>query len=89
MENLAPIMALVEPKKRENVWSDVLPDFCLKMSGDVYMKCRTSALYYISYWVKASWRDVHEHIYSHNQTGALERVKPFLSPISSDRGTVT
>ena len=80
-ENLAPVMALVEPHQWKVVWSRTLPNFLLELGSDIYLRSQTAAAYYVKYWLNASWTEVHAYLYEYEQTAALEKVKPFLPSI--------
>ena len=82
-ENLAPVMALVDPHKWKVVWSRVLPKFLLELESDIHLPSHTATAYYVKYWLNASWKEVHAYLYEYEQTAALEKVKPFLPSVSS------
>lgn len=82
MENLAPVMALVEPQKWKEVWGGLLPAPYLDIRGDIHLLSCTTAAYYINNWPNPSWAEVYLQLYECNQTDALEKVIPFLSHTS-------
>lgn len=81
VENLAPVIALVEPTKWEEVWSDLLPKSHLKVGADINQQSCASAKYYINYGFNPSWKKVYGQLYAYNQTSAMQKVKPFLHSI--------
>ena len=84
MDNLAPVMALVEPHKWREVlgYNFVLPDSHRKMSkdDDIHQRSLASASYYINHMLDPSWTAIAESLYHHEQTAALEALMPFLPP---------
>ena len=82
VETLSSVMALVKPRKWKEVWDGFLPKSHLQMSQDIHQQSVTSASYYISHAFNPSWVKMYSTLYSNDQTGAMELVKPYLPPTS-------
>ena len=83
MENVGQVMEKVEPKERFNVWKGV-SDRMTRNIREKYSTYSEKETAYVDMYVNcdkdASWEEIAEKLYQHQQVAAVDEVRSYLSP---------